>query len=79
MGQMEQSMGGGQNEKLLLARNMAQIELAHLHEDALIAWIDKYGQKFNELTKEDPYLLEELAEPGTHDEAIKRVEDIIYH
>jgi hypothetical protein len=79
MGQMEQPMSGGQNEKLLLARNMAQIELAHLHDDALIGWIDKYGKKFKELTDTDPYLLEELAEPGTHDEAIKRVEDIIYH
>lgn len=76
---MEQPMGGGMNEKLLLARNMAQIELAHLHEDALIAWIEKYGEKFKEITEHDQYLLEELAEPGTHDEAIERITKEIYH
>lgn len=81
MGQMEQQPSANQNnnEILQMARNLTQIQLAFEEDEPLISWIEKHAKDFDDLTKRDPFILEELAEKGTHDEAILRVKKEIYH
>jgi hypothetical protein len=81
MGQMEQFGSGQQNnnEILQMTRNLTQIQLAFEEDEPLLSWIEKHAKDFDELTKRDPFILEELAEKGTHDEAIERVKKEIYH
>lgn len=81
MGQMEQFEAGQQNhnEVLQMARNLTQIQLAFEEDEPLISWVEKHAKDFDELTKRDPYILDRLAERGTHDEAIEEVKKEIYH
>ncbi|MCK9344833.1 MAG: hypothetical protein M0P64_01750 [Candidatus Pacebacteria bacterium] len=78
---MEQFGSGQQNnnEILQMTRNLTQIQLAFEEDEPLLSWIEKHAKDFDELTKRDPFILEELAEKGTHDEAIERVKKEIYH
>lgn len=80
---MEQIGGGSYHEHnsevMQMTRNLTQIQLAFEEDESLLSWIEKHAKDFDELTKRDPYILEELAERGTHDEAIERVKKEIYH
>ena len=76
---MEQSMEGGFSERQQLARNMAQMQLAHEADQALISWINDHAKDFDYIVKRDPWILEELADEMTHQSAIEKVKKEIYH
>lgn len=67
-------------EKLLAARNAAQLELAEKKGIDFGAWLDmRYDDVFRKIVEQEPLILERLADKKTHNQAIEELANKLYH
>ena len=74
------SVATNHNEKVTAVRNATQHKLAEEMGVELGIWIDMgYAKRFDEITKANPTILEDLLNKDTHDKTFEEIKTKIYN
>ncbi len=73
---MEQQMGGYEDKKLA-SENQMQIELANMHGQDFVDFVDTKAAEFRDIVTRYPEFLEEYQ--TAPEETLKKIEPLLYH